>query len=183
MAAPIAPPAEPAPRAARAVNMHADTSEIGRNVVLKGEVSGTDSLYVDGRIEGTINLPGSRVTIGPNGQVHAHMSVCITAREIVVMGKIHGNVSASDRVDLRAEGVLVGDVSAARISIEDGAYFKGGVDLHKAAPRPEPPAMPEPFKPEAIARPEPFKPEVPAQPEAAKPESSAAPSTPAPTVK
>ena len=78
-------------------------------------------------MEGSINLPGNRVTVGRNGQVAAS----ITAREIVVLGKIKGNVSASDRVDIRAEGSLTGDVSAARISIEDGAYFKGGIDIRK----------------------------------------------------
>jgi len=123
------PPVAESTHANRIVN----AGEIGKGLLFKGEITGTESLYVDGRVEGSINLPGSRVTIGPNGQVHAHMAVCITAREIVVMGKIYGNVSAMDRVDLRAEGALVGDVSAARISIEDGAYFKGGIDLHKAA--------------------------------------------------
>ena len=85
-------------------------------------------------MEGSINLPGNRVTVGQHGQVAASMAVCITAREIVVMGKIHGNVSASDRVDIRAEGALTGDVSAARISIEDGAFFKGGIDIRKPEP-------------------------------------------------
>jgi len=71
-------------------------------------------------VEGTINLPGNRVTVGRNGQVAAN----ILAREVVVLGKVRGNVTASDRVDIRSEGSLTGDVAAARISIEDGAYFK-----------------------------------------------------------
>ena len=78
-------------------------------------------------MEGSINLPGNRVTVGRNGQVAAN----ITAREIVVLGKVRGNVSATDRVDIRAEGSLTGDVAAARISIEDGAFFKGGIDIRK----------------------------------------------------
>ena len=90
-------------------------------------------------MEGSINLPGSRVTVGRNGQVAAN----ITAREIVVLGKIRGNVSASDRVDIRAEGSLNGDVTVARISIEDGAYFKGGIDIRKPeAKQPGPSAPP-----------------------------------------
>jgi cytoskeletal protein CcmA (bactofilin family) len=95
--------------------------------VVKGEVSGSESLYIDGKVEGTINLPGNRVTVGRNGQVAAN----IMAREVVVLGKVRGNVNASDRVDIRSEGSLTGDVAAARISIEDGAYFKGGIDIRK----------------------------------------------------
>ena len=84
-------------------------------------------------MEGTLNLPGNRVTVGRNGQVAAN----ITAREIVVLGKVKGNVSATDRVDIRAEGSLNGDVAAARISIEDGAFFKGGIDIRKPDAKPD----------------------------------------------
>jgi cytoskeletal protein CcmA (bactofilin family) len=105
-----------------------DQAIISKGLFVKGEISGTESVYIDGKVEGTINLPGNRVTIGRNGQVGAN----ITAREIVVLGKVRGNVSATDRVDIRAEGALSGDVSAARISIEDGAFFKGGIDIKKA---------------------------------------------------
>ena len=78
-------------------------------------------------MEGSINLPGNRVTVGRNGVVSANIS----AREIVVLGKVRGNMTASDRVDIRGEGSLTGDVVAQRISIEDGAYFKGGIDIRK----------------------------------------------------
>ena len=78
-------------------------------------------------MEGSINLPGNRVTVGRNGVVAANIS----AREIVVLGKVRGNMTASDRVDIRGEGSLTGDVVAQRISIEDGAYFKGGIDIRK----------------------------------------------------
>lgn len=105
----------------------ADQATIGKGLYIKGEISGSESLYIDGKVEGSINLPGNRVTVGRNGQVAAS----ITAREIVVLGKIRGNVVASDRVDIRAEGALTGDVAAARISIEDGAFFKGGIDIRK----------------------------------------------------
>jgi cytoskeletal protein CcmA (bactofilin family) len=79
-------------------------------------------------VEGSINLAGNRVTVGRNGVVAAN----INAREIVVLGKVRGNLTASDRVDIRSDGSLTGDVVAARISIEDGAFFKGGIDIRKA---------------------------------------------------
>ena len=104
-----------------------DQASIGKGLLIKGEISGTESLFIDGKVEGSVNLPGNRVTVGRNGQVAAS----INAREIVVLGKVRGNVSATDRVDIRAEGSLSGDVTAARISIEDGAYFKGGIDIRK----------------------------------------------------
>lgn len=134
-------PARPAPPAstpevarARVLPTAGDQATIGKGLVIKGEITGTESLFIDGKVEGSINLPGNRVTVGQHGQVAASMAVCITAREIVVMGKIHGNVSATDRVEIRAEGALTGDVSAARISIEDGAFFKGGIDIRKSDP-------------------------------------------------
>src|SRR5450755_3734005 len=104
-----------------------DQATIGKSLVIKGEVTGSESLYIDGRVEGSINLSGNRVTIGRNGVVAAN----INAREIVVLGKVRGNITASDRVDIRSDGSLTGDVIAARISIEDGAFFKGGIDIRK----------------------------------------------------
>src|ERR1043166_3600931 len=106
----------------------ADQATIGKSLVIKGEVTGSESLYIDGRVEGSINLAGNRVTVGRNGGVAAN----INARECVVPGKVRGNLSASDRVDIRSDGSLTGDVIAARISIEDGAFFKGGIDIRKA---------------------------------------------------
>src|SRR3984893_5029166 len=105
----------------------ADQATIGKSLVIKGEVTGSESLYIDGRVEGSISLAGNRVTIGRNGVVAAN----INAREIVVLGKVRGNLTASDRVDIRSDGSLTGDVVAARISIEDGAFFKGGIDIRK----------------------------------------------------
>jgi cytoskeletal protein CcmA (bactofilin family) len=105
----------------------ADQATIGKSLVVKGEVTGSESLYIDGKVEGAINLPGNRVTVGRNGQVSANIS----AREVVVLGKVRGNINASDRVDIRSEGSLTGDVIAQRISIEDGAFFKGGIDIRK----------------------------------------------------
>src|ERR1041385_8223729 len=113
----------------------ADQATIGKSLVIKGEVTGSESLYIDGRVEGSINLAGNRVTVGRNGVVAAN----ITAREIVVLGKVRGNLTASDRVDIRSDGSLTGDVVAARISIEDGAFFKGGIDIRKAGQQPAKP--------------------------------------------
>ena len=128
--APTSTPAmsEPAsaPRPATATST-ADQATIGKSLVIKGEVTGSESLYIDGRVEGSINLSGNRVTVGRNGVVAAN----INAREIVVLGKVRGNLTASDRVDIRSDGSLTGDVVAARISIEDGAFFKGGIDIRK----------------------------------------------------
>jgi len=100
---------------------------IGKSLVIKGEVSGSESLYIDGKIEGSINLLGNRVTIGRNGQVAA----TVTAREIVVQGKVIGNVNASDLLHVRSEGSLTGDVTSQRINLEDGAFFKGKIDIRR----------------------------------------------------
>ncbi len=144
-------PSDPTPVAAprNAVLNNQEQATIGKSLVVKGEVTGSESLYIDGRVEGAINLPGNRVTIGRNGQVQAN----INAREVVVLGKVKGNINASDRVDIRNEGSLTGDVVCQRISIEDGAYFKGGIDIRKAGAKEangqaklEPATLPEPAR-------------------------------------
>jgi len=145
-AAPTRPATVGASSAASAVPT-GEQATIGKSLIVKGELTGSESLYIDGKVEGAINLPGNRVTVGRNGQVAAN----IVAREIVVLGKVRGNCQASDRVDIRSEGSLTGDVIAARISIEDGAFFKGGIDIRKpggtdlkggvAAPSAEPVAV------------------------------------------
>ncbi len=135
-----ATPARPAaaPASATAAAATGEQATIGKSLIVKGEVSGSESLYIDGKVEGAINLPGNRVTVGRNGQVAAN----IMAREIVVLGKVRGNCQASDRVDIRSEGSLTGDVIAARISIEDGAFFKGGIDIRKPGGEQKPGAAP-----------------------------------------
>jgi cytoskeletal protein CcmA (bactofilin family) len=122
-----APSARPNAAGSNASLPPTDQATIGKSLVVKGEVTGSESLYIDGKVEGAINLPGNRVTVGRNGQVSANIS----AREVVVLGKVKGNINASDRVDIRSEGALTGDVVAQRISIEDGAFFKGGIDIRK----------------------------------------------------
>ena len=136
---PTAPVVEPMPVSAprnAALNTQ-EQATIGKSLVIKGEVTGSESLYIDGRVEGSINLSGNRVTVGRNGVVAANIS----AREIVVLGKVRGNLTATDRVDIRNEGSLTGDVVAQRISIEDGAFFKGGIDIRKPGQKVE--SMPE----------------------------------------
>ncbi len=132
---------------AAAAGVPGDQATIGKSLIVKGEISGAESLYVDGKVEGTINLPGNRVTVGRNGQVAAN----VMAREIVVLGKIRGNCQATDRVDIRAEGSLTGDVIAARISIEDGAFFKGGIDIRKPGVEKGAPPVPVTPAPEPVA--------------------------------
>lgn len=102
-----------------------EQATIGRTLVIKGEVSGSESLYIDGRVEGTLTFKDHRVTVGRNGVVQANIS----AREVVIMGKVTGNVECSDRVDIRSEGTLTGDIVSQRISVEDGAMLRGSVQL------------------------------------------------------
>ncbi len=104
-----------------------DAAHIGSSVVIKGELSGSEDLYIDGQVEGNIELKGNRLTIGPNGKIRADVS----AKNVVVHGKLEGNVQASERVELKNSAVAVGDIFAQKISIEDGAYFKGKVDIQK----------------------------------------------------
>src|SRR6201993_2560870 len=108
--------------------LSADLGQIGKSVVIKGELSGSEDLYVDGQVEGSISLKNYSLTVGPNGQVKAS----VDAKGVVVQGKLEGNVQASDRVELRKSAVVTGDITTQRISIEEGAYLKGKVDIHRA---------------------------------------------------
>jgi cytoskeletal protein CcmA (bactofilin family) len=111
-----------------------DVATIGKSVVVKGELSGSEDLYVDGHVEGSITLRGQSLTIGPNGRVRAN----IEARNVILHGQVDGNVTATDRVELRKSASLKGDIATARIAIDDGAYFKGTIDIQKPeAPRVE----------------------------------------------
>jgi cytoskeletal protein CcmA (bactofilin family) len=122
-----------------------DQATIGRTLVIKGEISGSEALYIDGKIEGKIIMPDSRVTIGRNGKVDAS----IQAREVVIMGKVTGNIECSDRVDIRAEGSVSGDISTVRITVEDGAALKGGIQVRAEGKSHQPQAKQE--QPKAMA--------------------------------
>jgi cytoskeletal protein CcmA (bactofilin family) len=105
-----------------------EQATIGRSVVIKGDVSGAESLYIDGRIEGTINFADSRVTVGRNAVIVAN----VIAKEVVVMGTVTGNIQCTDRLDIRSEGSLTGDVVTPRVCVEDGAVLKGSVEVRTA---------------------------------------------------
>ena len=109
-----------APRSGNAV--------LGKSAIVKGQILSREDLTIDGEVEGTIEMQEHRLTIGPNGKVRAN----VKAREVIVLGTLHGNVETGDRLDIRKEAKLVGDIRTARIVIEDGAYFKGNVDIIRA---------------------------------------------------
>ena len=104
-----------------------DRSTIGKSLLIKGEITGSESLHIEGKVEGTIDLPGDCVTVGRNGRVSAN----IAARDIVVLGEVLGNCEASDHLDIRSKGSLYGDVVVARISVEDGAFMTGSIDIRR----------------------------------------------------
>jgi cytoskeletal protein CcmA (bactofilin family) len=116
-----------------AEGFRADMAHIGKSVVIKGQLSGSEDLYLDGEVEGQIELNGNSLTIGPNGRIRAN----IHAREVVVHGRLDGNIVALERVELKQSSVLNGDVVARRILIEDGAFLKGSVDIQKDSAKPE----------------------------------------------
>jgi cytoskeletal protein CcmA (bactofilin family) len=105
----------------------AEFAHIGKSVIIKGELSGSEDLYVDGQVEGSIELPSNRLIIGPQGQVRAN----VNAKGVIVQGKLDGNIRASERAELTKSAVAVGDIVTQRIAIEEGAYFKGKVDIQK----------------------------------------------------
>jgi cytoskeletal protein CcmA (bactofilin family) len=117
------------------------TAVIGKSVMIKGQIFSREDLTVDGEVEGSIELHENRLTIGPHGKVQAG----VKAREIVVLGTINGNVEAGDKIDIRKDAKLVGDIKTMRIVIEDGAYFKGSIDIIKPEVKPAP--APQPAKP------------------------------------
>ena len=119
----------------------AGNAVLGKSVVVKGQILSREDLTIDGEVEGTVELQEHRLTVGPNGKVLAG----IKAREIVVLGTIHGNVETTDKIDIRKDAKLVGDIKTARVVIEDGAYFKGNIDIVRAeVPKPQPAPKPQP---------------------------------------
>jgi len=146
VAANPAPPQPAAPRPAPRVaapssgsnpappdRSNSSQAQVGKSLHLKGEISGSEDLLIDGEVEGTVELKDNNLTIGPNGNVHAD----VQARSIIVLGRLRGNVRAGDKVEIRKTGSLEGDLATARIIIEDGAVFRGSIDIVQAG-RPEP---------------------------------------------
>ncbi len=113
-------------------------ARIGKSIVIRGEVKGGEDLIIDGRVEGTVSLAENRLTVGPNADVAADLS----ARDVLVLGKVQGNITATGRVELRAGCQLVGDIHAYRLAIEDNAGVRGKVDLSQAAKPAEIPSAP-----------------------------------------
>jgi cytoskeletal protein CcmA (bactofilin family) len=105
------------------------SAALGKNVTVKGQIFAREDLTIDGEVEGTVECQEHRLTIGPNARVQAGLK----AREIIIHGSIQGNVDATDKIDIKKEAKLVGDIKTSRIVIEDGAYFKGSIDISKAA--------------------------------------------------
>ena len=131
-AAPVATPA-PHKETPKANDTYKhDVGHIGKSVHIRGELTGSEDLYLDGEVEGTIDLRDHSLIIGPNGKIKAG----IVARDLIVHGKVEGNITASGRVELRKSCTLIGDVGTQRIVIEDGAFFKGWIDIRKAGQKP-----------------------------------------------
>jgi cytoskeletal protein CcmA (bactofilin family) len=101
---------------------------LGSTITVKGEISSDEDLEIDGKVEGPISLRGHRLTVGRNAQLKTE----ITAREVIVYGNVSGNLHARDRVEIKKDGQVIGDITTSRISIEDGAYFKGRIEIDRA---------------------------------------------------
>ena len=134
-----APPPSPAvgtsaPRPEPAHHMEKDNVNIGKSVVIKGELNGSEDLTIEGHVEGTIQLRDHVLTIGPNGRIKAQ----VFAKAVIVQGEVTGNVTASDKVDIRDNGSVDGDIVSPRVAIAEGAHFRGSVDMQRKAGAPAP---------------------------------------------
>jgi cytoskeletal protein CcmA (bactofilin family) len=128
---PVPEPVGPKAEAAR--HPERDMVNIGKSVVIKGELSGSEDLTIEGQVEGKIELRQNVLTIGPNGKIKAQ----VFAKSIIVQGEVHGNVTATERVDIRDNGSVDGDLSAPRVAIADGAHFRGAIDMQRQGAKPE----------------------------------------------
>lgn len=113
---------------------------LGRSVVLRGELSGDEDLLIEGQFDGTITLPEHCLTVGPNGHVKAE----IRARQVVILGSVDGNITAREKIEIRKTGHVVGDLVSAGIAIEEGAYFKGSIDILREGAQQELPNLSAP---------------------------------------
>ena len=105
------------------------TARVGTGLRVKGEISGNGDLYVDGDVEGPIQLADGKLTVGTSGTITAD----VVAREVIIYGRVKGNLQARDRIEIKKEGSVVGDLLTARIVIEDGAQFKGSIEIDRKA--------------------------------------------------
>src|SRR6266542_4777725 len=125
--APATAGAPPAPRAEASQNRERDNVNIGKSVVIKGELNGSEDLTIEGQVEGTIQLRDHVLTIGPNGKIKAQ----VFAKAVIVLGEVTGNVTASEKVDIRDNGSVDGDIVSPRVAIAEGAHFRGSVDMQR----------------------------------------------------
>jgi cytoskeletal protein CcmA (bactofilin family) len=135
--APVAPahtPAAPTGGDFRPQHIGRDNVNIGKSVVIKGELSGSEDLTIEGNVEGKIELRENTLTIGPNGKIRAE----VFAKQVIVLGEVTGNVTASEKVDIRDNGSVDGDVTAPRVAIAEGAHFRGAIDMQQRAAQPKP---------------------------------------------
>jgi cytoskeletal protein CcmA (bactofilin family) len=112
--------------------MEKDIVNIGKSVVIKGELNGSEDLTIEGHVEGTIQLKDHVLTIGPNGKIKAQ----VFAKSVIVLGEVTGNVTASEKVDIRDNGSVDGDIISPRVAIAEGAHFRGSVDMQRKAGAP-----------------------------------------------
>ena len=132
--------------------MQKDIVNIGKSVVIKGELNGSEDLTIEGHVEGTIQLKEHVLTIGPNGRIKAQ----VFAKAVIVLGEVTGNVTASDKVDIRDNGSVDGDIVSPRVAIAEGAHFRGSVDMQrKGGAGTAQPQAAKPATPQAAAAPQP----------------------------
>src|SRR5437763_12027716 len=131
-------------------HMEKDIVNIGKSVVIKGELNGSEDLTIEGHVEGTIHLREHVLTIGPNGKIKAQ----VFAKSVIVLGEVTGNVTASEKVDIRDNGSVDGDIISPRVAIAEGAHFRGSVDMQRKAGQPGQAAAPKPAQPQAAAAPQ-----------------------------
>ena len=129
--------------------MEKDIVNIGKSVVIKGELNGSEDLTIEGHVEGTIQLKEHVLTIGPNGRIKAQ----VFAKSVIVLGEVTGNVTASDKVDIRDNGSVDGDIVSPRVAIAEGAHFRGSVDMQRKAGAPQAQGGAKPAPPQAAAAP------------------------------
>lgn len=121
--------------------MVSNVGTIGKSVVIKGELSASEDLTIEGQVEGKVELKQNILTIGANGRIKAS----VFAKAVIVQGEVHGNITATEKVDIRDAGSVDGDLAAPRVAIADGAHFRGSIDMQRKgqAPKPSGPPMPE----------------------------------------
>ena len=143
-AAPVSAVSAPTKEPQAQVGIGRDNVNIGKSVVIKGELSGSEDLAIEGHVEGRIDLKDNVLTIGANGKIKAE----VFAKAVVVLGEVTGNVTASEKVDIRDNGSVDGDISSPRVAIAEGAHFRGAVDMQRSGAKPGQPSTPKAAQPQ-----------------------------------